>query len=130
MTDLERDSAVREIRHDISKTRTLLKALLAVVFVALAIMSVTGIVTSRVSTDTKDLGEQNRQFLQNFSDYMRCLVVNDDTVVLAVGEEKYFNLCDDLLFRNTGLVPTHTKVTIPPEFTSTTTIPPLNQPGG
>jgi hypothetical protein len=52
---------------------------------------------------------------------MRCLVVNDDEVVKAYGLEAYFNVCDDLLFRNTGLVPTHYKVPIP--VTTTSTVP-------
>lgn len=71
--------------------------------------------------ETKKVGESNNRFLANFSDYMRCLVINDEEVVVAVGEETYFNLCDELLFRSTGLRPNPTKVTIPPNLTSTTT---------
>lgn len=121
MTDSERDLAVRAVRHDISGIRTLLKWLLVVVFGAMAILSAAGIVTVRVGSDTKEIGKQNRAFLQNFSDYMRCLIINDEDQVKTVGKEVYFNLCDDLLFRNTGLVPAHTKVTIPPDLTTTTT---------
>lgn len=129
MTDSERDIAVKDVRNDILGVRKLLRELLVVVFVALTVMSVTGIVTVRLSSDTqkigeqtKKIGEQNRAFLQNFSDYMRCLIVTDQEAVKAYGLENYFNLCDDLLFRNTGLVPTHTKVTVPPSTTTTTTI--------
>lgn len=120
MTETEVDIAERNVRHDIAGIKSLLKKLLAVVFVALAIMSAAGIVTVRTAEDTKAVSQQNRAFLQNFSDYMRCLILNDDAVVKSYGKENYFNLCDDLLFRNTGLVPSHTVVTIPSTTTTTT----------
>lgn len=113
IADPDRDLAVHEIRGDISGIRNFLKGLLAVVFVALMVMSVTGIIAARVSSDTKGVSQQNRAFLQNFDDYMRCLVVADPVAVKDFGIEKYYNLCDDLLFRHTGLVPLQTKVTIP-----------------
>lgn len=128
MTESEVDIAERNVRQDISDLkkdvghlRKIMSWLLVVVFGALAIMSASGIITVRVSADTKAVGQQNRAFLTNFSDYMRCLVINDDKVVIAYGEEAYFNICDDLLFRGTGLKPTHFKVTIP--STTTTTVP-------
>ena len=130
MTESEVDIAERNVRHDIldlkKDVRGLKKLvgwLLVIVFGALAIMSASGIVTVRVSSDTKEVGQQSRAFLTNFSDYMRCLVVNDDQVVIAYGEEAYFNICDELLFRNTGLKPTHFKVTLPSTTTSTTAPP-------
>lgn len=113
IADPDRDLAVHEIRGDISGIRNFLKGLLAVVFVALMVMSVTGIIAARVSSTTQDVSKQNRAFLQNFDDYMRCLVVTEPEAVKTYGLENYYNLCDDLLFRNTGLVPLHTKVTIP-----------------
>lgn len=122
MTETEVDIAERNVRSDIAGLRKLMKSLLIVVFVALAIMSSAGILTVRTSQDTKAVSQQNRAFLQNFSDYMRCLVVADNEAVKAYGLEKYFNLCDDLLFRNTGLVPTHTKITIPSTTTTTVTV--------
>lgn len=122
MTETEVDIAERNVRNDIAGLKKLMKSLLIVVFVALAIMSSAGILTVRTSQDTKAVSQQNRAFLQNFSDYMRCLVVADNEAVKAYGLEKYFNLCDDLLFRNTGLVPTHTKITIPSTTTTTVTV--------
>jgi hypothetical protein len=128
MTESEVDIAERNVRHDIlglkkdvSRLRRLMGWLLLVVFGALAVISAAGIVTVTVSSDTKSVGQQNRAFLTNFSDYMRCLVINDDQVVVAYGEEAYFNICDELLFRNTGLKPSHFKVTLP--STTTSTIP-------
>lgn len=120
MTETEVDIAEKNVRNDIAGLRKLMKSLLIVVFVALAIMSITGVVTVRTSEDAKAVSQQNRTFLHNFSDYMRCLVVADPEAVKAYGLEKYFNLCDDLLFRNTGLVPSHTKVSIPTTTTITT----------
>lgn len=122
MTETEVDIAERNVRNDIAGLKKLMKSLLIVVFVALAIMSSAGILTVRTSQDTKAVSQQNRAFLQNFSDYMRCLVVVDPEVVKAFGLENYFNLCDELLFRNTGLVPTHTKVTVPSTTTTTVTV--------
>lgn len=105
--------------------RFLTRLLIGVVVISLAVISLTGIVASRTATEAKHVGEQNNTFLGNFSDYMRCLVVNDDQVVLAVGEEAYFNLCDALLFRGTGQESrTATKVTIPENFTTTTSTAP------
>lgn len=118
MTDPERDAAVREIRHDILGVRTLMRWLLIVVFGAMALMSATGVITVRVSNQGREVSQQNRAFLTNFSDYMRCLIVTDQEAVKAYGFEKYFNLCDDLLFRDTKIDHTLTKVTIP------TTVPP------
>jgi hypothetical protein len=77
--------------------------------------------TKKVGVEARKVGVSNNIFLGNFSDYMRCLVVNDDTVVIAVGEEVYFNLCDELLFRDTGQTHVPTKVTVPPGFPTTTT---------
>lgn len=106
-------SLLRTIKH-------LTRLLIGIVIVSLAVISVTGIVASRTATKSKEIGTLNNVFLGNFSDYMRCLVVNDDKVVIAVGEEKYFDLCDKLLFKGTGQEHTITKVTIPPEYTITT----------
>lgn len=54
---------------------------------------------------TKDLSESNNRFLQNFSDYMRCLVVTDEALYEELGKAAYFDHCDTLLFRGTGLTP-------------------------
>lgn len=118
-TSEELDKAQKEVIDDIRHLKNLNKTLLIVVFIALAIMSITSIITVRVSTTSQSVSKQNRAFLQNFSDYMRCLVVTDKEAVQAYGLESYFNLCDDLLFRNTGLAPLHTKITIPSTTTTT-----------
>lgn len=86
-------------------------------FITLAILSVTSILIVRVSNDTKVIGKQNRAFLGNFSDYMRCLVVVDEPKYDELGKEKYFDTCDVLLFRGTKLKP-HTH---PPTPTTSTT---------
>lgn len=85
--------------------RKYLKAMTAVVFVALAINGAASIVTARIATDTKDIGQQNRSFLRNFSEYMHCLVVPDEVRYAEVGKDAYFAECDALLFRGTGLKP-------------------------
>lgn len=99
----------------------MMRKLIAVVFVGLAFISLAAMMTVRISHNSQEISRQNRAFLTNFSDYMRCLVVVDPEAVKAYGLEPYFNLCDELLFRNTGLVPHPTKITIP---STTTTIKP------
>jgi hypothetical protein len=103
---------------DVTLQKTMRK-LVAVVFVGLAFISLAAMMTVRISNNSQEVSRQNRAFLTNFSDYMRCLVVVDPEAVKAYGLESYFNLCDELLFRNTGLVPHPTKVSIP-STTSTT----------
>lgn len=107
--------------NDVHDLKKLIKALLAVVFITLIVMSTSTVMSYRAAQKGKEVSEQNNKFLTNFSDYMRCLVVNDDNVVKAVGIETYFNLCDDLLFRGTGKTHTITKVEIP---STTTTLAP------
>lgn len=71
--------------------------------------------------ETRKVGNSNNRFLINFSDYMRCLIIGDEEAVKQIGEERYFNLCDDLLFRGTGRKHIITRVVIPPEWVTTTT---------
>jgi hypothetical protein len=105
----------------INKVRHLLVIMTVIVFISMAVISTSAILTNRVQTDAKEISSQNHRFLENFSNYMRCLIVNEEDVVIAVGEENYLNLCDKLLFLGTGQTPHVVKVTIPPELTSTTT---------
>jgi hypothetical protein len=112
--------------NDIHDLKNLIKALLVVVFITLIVMTTSTVMSYRAAQKGKEISEQNNKFLGNFSDYMRCLVVNDDNVVKAVGLETYFNLCDDLLFRNTGKSHAITKVKIPD--TTTTTIETTTEP--
>lgn len=86
-------------------------------FVALAVLSFTSIYAIRINTETKTISQQNRTFLGNFSDYMRCLVVVDEPKYVELGKEKYFDTCDILLFRGTGMAP-HSH--LPTPTTSTT----------
>ena len=120
MTDPERAEAVDIIRHDIDHLKRLLRLLVTIVFIALAVISVSTMITVRTSTDARQASKSNTEFLSNFSNYMRCLVINDDEVVAAYGEEAYFNLCDELLFQGTGEKPTKVVVTVP--STTTTTV--------
>jgi hypothetical protein len=105
MADLTRLGAVELVKHEVRELKRMLKALLAVVFVSLAIIGASSIVSARVASDTKDIGQQNRAFLRNFSDYMRCLVVPDEALYKSMGKAAYFDHCDVLLFRGTGLKP-------------------------
>lgn len=74
--------------------------------------------------ETKKLGTANQRFIKNFSSYLECLIVSDPAVVEALGRQAYFDECNKLFFRGTGLVPEPvTKVTLPPSTTTTTTAP-------
>lgn len=121
----ELEKAQKEVVVLIHKNQFLLKLLIGVVVVCLAVISATGIVAARTAADSKEISAQNNNFLQNFSNYMRCLIVNEDEVVIAIGEEAYLNICDKLLFLNTGQTPVVIKAQIPgqPTTTSTTTNP-------
>ena len=116
----ETDASFKEVAVLFRQIKNLLVALLVVVFISLAVIGLTGIVANRSATNAQHASEQNNRFLENFSNYMRCLIVNEEDVVIAVGEEAYLNLCDELLFRGTGERPDPIKVTIPPNFPTTT----------
>lgn len=62
--------------------------------------------------------EQNR-FVDNFSNYMNCLIVNEDEVVLQVGEEAYVEICKQLLYR--GITPIPETIKADPSLLTTTT---------
>lgn len=113
---------------EVNELRKLLRKLVAIVFVGLALISLAGMMAVRTANNTakivklnSEISKQNRAFLTNFSDYMRCLILTDPAVSKAYGVESYYNLCDELLFRNTGIVPNPTKITIP--STTTTSKP-------
>lgn len=117
------EELANHILNAITSIKHLLIAMTAVIFLSMAVITTSAILTNRVQTDAKEISQQNHRFLENFSNYMRCLIVNDEKVVVAVGEENYLNLCDKLLFLGTGQTPHVVKITIPPEFTTTTTTP-------
>lgn len=114
----------REVVVLLRRNQFLLKLMTAVMVVSLAIISVAGIVGARTGAEAKEISQQNNRFLENFSNYMRCLIVNEDEVVIAIGEEAYLNICDELLFRGTGQKPHVIKATIPDPKATTTTAPP------
>lgn len=121
MVEKNKIPSTTESREDTQKEiKNLLKLLLGVVFVALAIISVTGMLAFRNAEDGKAISAQNNRFLDNFANYMRCLIVNEDEVVIAVGEDAYVALCEELLYKDTGKKPSPTVVTIPPNATTTT----------
>lgn len=124
----ELDVAQKEVVQLLKNNKYLLRLLTGVVIVSLAIISATGIIAARTSADAREVGNQNNRFLENFSNYMRCLIVNEDDVIIAIGEEAYLNLCDELLFRGTGQKPNVIIVEIPKDFPTTTTTP--APPGG
>ena len=68
-----------------------------------------------------DISDQNNRFVDNFSNYMTCLIVNEEEVVVAVGEDVYVELCKQLLYRGIDEIPPTIKVQIPTNFPSTTT---------
>jgi hypothetical protein len=92
-----------------------------VLFLTLATVAFSSTFVVQNTQKSKEISEQNNRFLNNFSNYMRCLIVNEDEVVIAVGEDKYVELCEELLFRGTGDRPKPIIVTIPPNFIPTTT---------
>ena len=120
----ELDKAQKEVVVLLKSIRYLNRLMLGVIVVTLAVISVCAILTVRIASDAESASKSNNEFLGNFSNYMRCLVINDDEVVAAYGEEKYFDLCDELLFQGTGERPKKVVVTVPdPNATPTTTRP-------
>lgn len=116
----ELDKAQKEVVVLLQKNLFLQRLLVAIVFFCLAVISITGIVGARTAAQSKEVSAQNNRFLENFSNYMRCLIVNEDEVIAAIGEDAYLDVCDELLFRGTGQKPHVIKATIP--TTTTTTI--------
>ena len=112
----ELDKAQKEVVVMIKENRFLLRLLIGVVTVCLAVISIAGIIGARTGTEAKKISSQNNQFLDNFANYMRCLIVNEDDVVIAVGEDAYVALCEELLYRDTGKKPNPIIVEIPKDF--------------
>ncbi len=117
----ELDKAQKEVVVLLHKNQFLLKLMTGVLVVSLAVISLTGILANRSATNAVEVSQQNNRFLENFSNYMRCLIVNEDEVILTIGEEAYLNLCDELLFRGTGQKPNVIIAEIPKDFPTTTT---------
>lgn len=102
------------IIDDIKGIRNLLLALVIVIFVSMAVITTNTVVAFRSQQHVKELSQSNNRFLSNFSDYMRCLVVVNQPLYDKLGKGLYFDTCDIILFRGTGLSP-H-----PQDSTSTT----------
>lgn len=66
-----------------------------------------------VSVNTAKVVEQNDRFVDNFSNYMTCLIIGEDEVVKAVGEEAYVEICKQLLYRGITPVPPTIKAEVP-----------------
>lgn len=80
----------------------------------------------KVSQQTRELARQNDRFVDNFSNYMSCLIVNEDEVVIEVGEEAYVEICKQLLYRGITPIPPTIKPDsdlLPKPGTTTTTEP-------
>lgn len=99
------------IINNIKGVRKLLFVLVFIIFVAMAVITTNTVVTHRAQREIRSLSESNKKFgestnrfLANYSDYMRCLVVIDEPLYKELGKEKYFNTCDDVLFRGTSIV--------------------------
>lgn len=58
-----------------------------------------------VAENSSRLNESNNRFLINFSDYLRCILIRDEKLLAELGTEKYYDHCEVLLFRGTGLKP-------------------------
>jgi hypothetical protein len=69
--------------------------------------------------------EQDR-FRDNFSNYMSCLIVNDQNLLAQVGEKTYVEICKQLLYRGIDPIPPTIEPDLsvlqgPPVSTTTTT---------
>jgi hypothetical protein len=113
--------AQEEVVNLLKANKFLLRLLTGVVVVCLAVISVAGIIGARTGTQAREIGEQNNRFLDNFSNYMNCLIVNEDEVVIAVGEEAYVEICKQLLYRGIDEIPPTIKAEVPKDFPTTTT---------
>lgn len=98
-----------EVKTAFDKWRAWIVALLVLV---VAVLSWGVALLNQNIDEVKLLSEQNKsisvdqaQFRDNFSNYMTCLVVNDDTLVIAVGEETYIEICKRLLYRGIDPIP-------------------------
>lgn len=93
------------IINDIKGIRNLLLALVVVIFVSMAVITTNTVVAWRSQQHIKEFSQSNNRFLANFSSYMRCLVVVNEPLYNQLGKGLYFDTCDIILFRGTGLSP-------------------------
>lgn len=77
--------------------------------------------TKIIAKQNQELTEDQSRFVDNFSNYMTCLIVNDDTLVIKVGEEVYVEICKQLLYRGITPIPPTIKPDISQLSTTTTT---------
>lgn len=75
----------------------------------------------QITKQTRELTEDQSRFVDNFSNYMTCLIVNDDKLVIQVGEETYVEICKRLLYRNINPIPPTIKPDLSELSTTTTT---------
>ena len=69
-----------------------------------------------------DVSSDQARFRDNFSNYMNCLIVNEEEVVIEVGEEAYVEICKQLLYLGIDPIPPTIKAD-PSLLTTTTTGP-------
>lgn len=69
-----------------------------------------------------DVSSDQALFRDNFSNYMNCLIVNEEEVVIEVGEEAYVEICKQLLYLGIDPIPPTIKAD-PNLLTTTTTSP-------
>lgn len=61
--------------------------------------------TKAVGNKAATVGNTNNRFLVNFSAELRCLIVPDEALYEKLGRGGYFDYCDALLYRGTGIQP-------------------------
>lgn len=76
----------------------------------------------KLVAQTNGVASDQARFRDNFSNYMNCLIVNEEEVVIQVGEEAYVEICKQLLYLGIDPIPPTIKAD-PSLLTTTTTAP-------
>lgn len=76
----------------------------------------------KLTAKAATIADDQTRFRDNFSNYMNCLIVNEEEVVIAVGEEAYVEICKRLLYLGIDPIPPTIKAD-PSLLTTTTTGP-------
>lgn len=100
--------------------------IIGVLFAVLSVFSVVQTLGLREARDAARAAEiaantsrDQGLFRDNFSNYMNCLIVNEDEVVEQVGEEAYIEICKQLLYL--GIDPIPPTIKADPSLLTTTT---------
>lgn len=93
----------------ISRWRTWVVILLALLLATLSygIMLLNQNLTElrHITEQATDISSDQARFRDNFSNYMNCLIVNEDEVIISVGEEAYVEICKRLLYLGIDPIP-------------------------